>query len=874
MSSIYKIKKTTRINDTTATSTKSNGALIVDGGIGASGSIILGGNLGITGTNNSIISLTANVSTGAYNFNLPTSVGGTSNGGDVLTSGGGGSTPMTWSTCTGTSNIVRSNGPTFGASTVTFGGPVSGITTLSTSGLLSANLGLTVTGANTSLTTLSTSGLLSANLGLTVTGANTSLTTLSTSGLLSANLGLTVSGANTSLTSLTASGLITASNGLTSTAGTTTLGASMIGAITGTTATLSTSSGTNLNIINTSTSSQIPLTVFQPNLSIGNDSRIQIGVSSTNDGEIVYKTANSISISSITTKSITGNYTLSFNGDYDLNVGTHSFIVGDNITITDGTNTSTHTITVVTVTDISFNNTTPTNNPRTVSLSSSIINTATNHNILTGNTVTISGSTTTPSSNSSYTITVLSPTSFSIPLAINSVTTPGSFTSTSLNTIQIIRNGMTTGISMDGNNNVTIGISSRGTLTLPQTTGNTLVVNSTSSSASSVTSNSISTLGGIGVTGQSYFSNTTASTSTTTGALVVAGGIGVAGNSFFGGSINLGATADTDADYFIRCAGQLSIEANNASTQNISFTNLNLSSGVSTNKAYIRIVGSSSSSSIAFGTLNNDRMSISSGGVLSISATTTSSSTTTGALIVSGGVGVAGRINAVGIKTGVIHNGITPNNTTGEGMYLTWNETNLVGESILTYTTGTGTDPSFIIRKMDVSSGTKLDIARWFNDNRMVQNGNLIVNGSLSKSSGTFDIQHPLSNNTNKRLVHSFIEGPRCDLIYRGTVILINGASSVNLDTDCVQNPESFMSAGTFVSLCANPVYYLQNHDTFDRIRGHISGNILTIMCENNNSNATIHWMVIAERIDPFIKKWERTTSEGYLITEYTTENS
>ena len=31
--------------------------------------------------------------------------------------------------------------------------------------------------------------------------------------------------------------------------------------------------------------------------------------------------------------------------------------------------------------------------------------------------------------------------------------------------------------------------------------------------------------------------------------------------------------------------------------------------------------------------------------------------------------------------------------------------------------------------------------------------------------------------------------------------------------------------------------------------------------------------MVIAERKDPFIKKWDRTDNNGFLITQYTNEN-
>ena len=66
-----------------------------------------------------------------------------------------------------------------------------------------------------------------------------------------------------------------------------------------------------------------------------------------------------------------------------------------------------------------------------------------------------------------------------------------------------------------------------------------------------------------------------------------------------------------------------------------------------------------------------------------------------------------------------------------------------------------------------------------------------------------------------------------------------------------------------------NPVKYLHNNDSFDRVRGSIVGNILSIICENNTSVDYIDWMVVAERKDEFIKGWDRTNTQGALITEY-----
>ena len=78
------------------------------------------------------------------------------------------------------------------------------------------------------------------------------------------------------------------------------------------------------------------------------------------------------------------------------------------------------------------------------------------------------------------------------------------------------------------------------------------------------------------------------------------------------------------------------------------------------------------------------------------------------------------------------------------------------------------------------------------------------------------------------------------------------------------------MEHGTFEALCANPDVFLQNKTGFSRVIGTVQGGILTITCENSTANDLISWMVVAERMDPFIKQWDRTDSDGFLITEYT----
>ncbi len=144
-----------------------------------------------------------------------------------------------------------------------------------------------------------------------------------------------------------------------------------------------------------------------------------------------------------------------------------------------------------------------------------------------------------------------------------------------------------------------------------------------------------------------------------------------------------------------------------------------------------------------------------------------------------------------------------------------------------------------------------------------------IIADVISKNSGTFDIEHP--NIPSKRLIHSFIEGPRCDLIYRGIKKLSNGKCIINLDKDCVMDEECEMSDGTFESLVTNVQIFLQNPVSFDRLKGNVCGNILEIICENSQSEDCINWMVIGERKDKFIKQWKNTNINGYLVTEYDT---
>ena len=147
--------------------------------------------------------------------------------------------------------------------------------------------------------------------------------------------------------------------------------------------------------------------------------------------------------------------------------------------------------------------------------------------------------------------------------------------------------------------------------------------------------------------------------------------------------------------------------------------------------------------------------------------------------------------------------------------------------------------------------------------------GDCCVAGTLTKGGGLFDITHPVAE--EKRLRHSFVEGPRFDNIYRNKVRLSEGKAFVNLDTDCVSPGGQTMTPGTWETLNRNPDIFLQNLEGWSRLKGKINGSILEIECEDENCTDLISWMVVAERQDDFIVNAEMSDDEGRLILEYET---
>jgi lipopolysaccharide export system protein LptA len=175
-------------------------------------------------------------------------------------------------------------------------------------------------------------------------------------------------------------------------------------------------------------------------------------------------------------------------------------------------------------------------------------------------------------------------------------------------------------------------------------------------------------------------------------------------------------------------------------------------------------------------------------------------------------------------------------------------------------------------KEADYSTGANMDASLTFsvlenngynNALTIAPSGNATFAGSISKGSGSFKIDHPLeSKKDTHHLVHSFVEAPQADNIYRGKATLSNGSIEINIDTI------SGMSEGTFVLLNTDIQCFTSNESNWDAVKGSVSGNILTISCQNTDSTATVSWLVIGERQDQHMLDTSWTDENGKVIVE------
>jgi cytoskeletal protein CcmA (bactofilin family) len=149
--------------------------------------------------------------------------------------------------------------------------------------------------------------------------------------------------------------------------------------------------------------------------------------------------------------------------------------------------------------------------------------------------------------------------------------------------------------------------------------------------------------------------------------------------------------------------------------------------------------------------------------------------------------------------------------------------------------------------------------------NSIDQNGNwtmrdLNVTGTLNATTKNFKIPHPLLE--NKYLYHSCVESNDIQNIYTGKITLDN-SNIILINLDEINR----ITKGTWERINRDPKIFLQNNSSFNRVKGNIQKNILSIQCENV-CNDIIEWMVIAIRNDDTILLSNETDEYGNLITE------
>ena len=141
--------------------------------------------------------------------------------------------------------------------------------------------------------------------------------------------------------------------------------------------------------------------------------------------------------------------------------------------------------------------------------------------------------------------------------------------------------------------------------------------------------------------------------------------------------------------------------------------------------------------------------------------------------------------------------------------------------------------------------------------------GTVNVVGTFTAGTKTFRIDHPVPSKTDTHyLLHSSIEGPQADLIYRGRADLVSGTVDVNIDT------AAGMTEGTFNLLCGDVQCFTSNEDGWTALKGSVTGNVLTITAQDNTCTDTVSWMVIGERKDAKMIESEWADDNGKLIVE------
>ncbi|MCK5741343.1 MAG: hypothetical protein KAH48_03925, partial [Chlorobi bacterium] len=150
------------------------------------------------------------------------------------------------------------------------------------------------------------------------------------------------------------------------------------------------------------------------------------------------------------------------------------------------------------------------------------------------------------------------------------------------------------------------------------------------------------------------------------------------------------------------------------------------------------------------------------------------------------------------------------------------------------------TDRLFVIGKGKSSLFRRDALVVLKNGNTKIY-GNLDVNGTISKSGGSFKIDHP-QDPFNKYLYHSFIESPDMMNIYNGNVVTdVNGNASVQL-------PDYFESLNIEFRYQLTVIGQFAQAIIFEKIKDN------KFKIKTDKPNVEVSWMVTGIRNDSYAK--------------------
>ncbi|QLH45983.1 MAG: hypothetical protein HWD58_10370 [Bacteroidota bacterium] len=145
-------------------------------------------------------------------------------------------------------------------------------------------------------------------------------------------------------------------------------------------------------------------------------------------------------------------------------------------------------------------------------------------------------------------------------------------------------------------------------------------------------------------------------------------------------------------------------------------------------------------------------------------------------------------------------------------------------------------------------------------------NGNTHINGTLSKSSGTFKIDHP-QDPENKYLIHSFVESPDMMNVYNGNIITDNdGNATIELPAYFEAENKDFKYQLTVIDNSNDFVMAKVTEKVFNN----------TFKIKTSKPNVEVSWQVTgvrqdawanAHRVVPEVEKGEREKGK-YLNPE------